>query len=41
MRKDISNQLRLIGVTAGVLFVGWLLWIVVVGPIILLLSHSR
>lgn len=39
--RDLVRTVRLAGIAAGILLLGWLLWVVVVGPAILLLLHAR
>lgn len=39
--QDLARTVRLAGITAGILFLGWLLWVAVIGPaILLLLVHA-
>jgi hypothetical protein len=39
--QDLARALRIAGITVGVMFAGWLLWIVLIGPAILLLLRPR
>jgi tetrahydromethanopterin S-methyltransferase subunit F len=39
--QDLSRALRIAGIAAGLLFAMWLLWIVLLGPGVLLLLHPR
>lgn len=39
--QDLARTVRLAGIAVGIGFLGWLLWVAVVGPaIILLLAHA-
>jgi hypothetical protein len=39
--QDVAKAIRVAGITVGLMFAGWLLWIVLIGPAILLLMHPR
>jgi len=39
--QDVAKALRIAGIAVGVMFAGWLLWIVLLGPSILLLLRPR
>ncbi|HUZ86207.1 MAG TPA: hypothetical protein VNF26_04600 [Candidatus Baltobacterales bacterium] len=39
--QDLARTLRLAGIAVGVVFLGWLLWIAVLGPSIMLLLKPR
>jgi hypothetical protein len=39
--QDLARALRVAGIAVGLVFVGWLLWIVLIGPAVLLLMHPR
>ena len=39
--RDVAMALRLAGIVVGVMFVAGFLWIVLLGPALLLLLHPR
>jgi hypothetical protein len=39
--QDLARAIRVAGITVGVMFAGWLLWILLIGPGVLLLLHPR
>jgi tetrahydromethanopterin S-methyltransferase subunit F len=39
--QDLARALRIAGIAVGVMFAGWLLWIVLIGPAVLLLLRPR
>jgi hypothetical protein len=38
---EFARYLRLAGIVIGIAFAVWLLWIVLIGPAVLLLMHPR
>jgi hypothetical protein len=39
--QDLAKGLRIAGITVGVMVAGWLLWVVLIGPAVLLLLRPR
>jgi tetrahydromethanopterin S-methyltransferase subunit F len=39
--QDLARAIRIAGIAVGLMFAGWLLWIVLIGPAVLLLMHPR
>ena len=39
--QDLARALRIAGFAVGVMFAGWLLWIVLIGPAILFVLRPR
>jgi hypothetical protein len=39
--QDLARALRIAGITVGVIFAGCLLWIVLIGPAVLLILRPR
>jgi tetrahydromethanopterin S-methyltransferase subunit F len=39
--QDLARAIRIAGIAVGLMFAGWLLWIVLIGPAVLVLMHPR